>query len=338
MRNHTTETQSWRNLALATAALMALTGPVLLGIVEAPRLQARAPTRQSPATQSSVMPQWQIAAGGKKSFDVASVKENKSGTRPSSNFPLNAGAAYSPSGGLLSGVNQPLYAYIIFAYKTTNYQNLYLLSQLPKWVTADRFDIEARAAEANPTKDQMRLMMQSLLADRFKLVVHIETRQLPVYGLVLEKPGKMGPYLRQHSDNPPCAAIRSPGALPPANVDGVYPTVCGDILHPPSAPGRIRNAARDVTIGFMASSFTLGGMSNDVDRAVLDQTGLSGTFDFSLEYTPLLNGQPPGGFPADMTGPTFLEALKEQLGLKLVPQTGPVDVLVIDHIEEPSPN
>ena len=88
----------------------------------------------------------------------------------------------------------------------------------------------------------------------------------------------------------------------------------------------------------MASSFTLGGMSNDVDRAVLDQTGLSGTFDFSLEYTPLLNGQPPEGFPADMTGPTFLEALKEQLGLKLVSQTGPVDVLVLDHVEEPSPN
>ena len=73
----------------------------------------------------------------------------------------------------------------------------------------------------------------------------------------------------------------------------------------------------------MASSFTLGGMSNDVDRAVLDQTGLSGTFDFSLEYTPLLNGQPPEGFPADITGPTFLEALKEQLGLKLYLKLAP---------------
>jgi uncharacterized protein (TIGR03435 family) len=316
----------------AALAVMLLVG------MAATLLRARSAAAQVPTGKSATMPRWEIAAGGKKAFDVASVKQNKSGTRPSSNFPLNAGAAYSPSGGIFSGVNQPLYVYIIFAYKTTNYQNLYLLSQLPKWVTTDRFDIEARAAEGNPTKDQIRLMMQSLLADRFKLVVHIETRQLPVYGLILEKSGKMGPYFRHHSDNPPCAPTPAPGAPPPANVDGVYPAICGDILHPPSAPGRIRNAARDVTIGFMASSFTLGGMSNDVDRAVLDQTGLSGTFDFSLEYTPLLNGQPPGGFPADMTGPTFLEALNEQLGLKLVPQTGPVDVLVLDHVEEPSPN
>jgi uncharacterized protein (TIGR03435 family) len=328
----------WRGLFLAAAGIMSLAVPVFLGLIAAPHLGAQSPPAQSPA-----IPQWQIAAGGKKTFDVASVKQNKSGlppsgTGPSSNFPLNAGAAYSPSGGLFSGVNQPLYLYIVFAYKTTNYQNLYLLPRLPKWVTADRFDIEARA-EGNPTKDQMRLMMQSLLSERFKLAVHIESRQLPVFALVLEKPGKMGPYLRPHSDNPPCAPSPAPGsAPPPTSVDGVYPEICGDILHPPSAPGRIRNAARDVTIGFIASSLTLVGMSNDVDRAVLDQTGLSGTFDFSLEWTPLLNGQPPGGAQVDMTGPTFLEALKDQLGLKLVPQTGPVDVLVIDHVEQPSEN
>ncbi len=259
MKNHTRETQrGWRNLALATAALTALTMPVFLGLVEAPRLQAQAPTGQSPATQSATMPQWQIAAGGKKAFDVASVKQNKSGSRPRSNVPLNAGAAYSPSGGLFSGVNQPLYVYMTFAYKTTNYQNLYLLSQLPKWVTADRFDIEARAAEGNPTKDQMRLMMQSLLADRFKFAVHIETRQLPVYGLVLEKSGEMGPYLRQHSDNPPCTPTPAPGAPPPADVDRVYPAICGDIRHPPSSPGRIRNAARDVTIGIYGQLVHVG--------------------------------------------------------------------------------
>jgi uncharacterized protein (TIGR03435 family) len=77
-----------------------------------------------------------------------------------------------------------------------------------------------------------------------------------------------------------------------------------------------------------------------VDRPVLDETGLTGKFDFVIEWTPQFDGPPPPGvnFQPDPTGPTFLEALKDQLGLKLVPQTGPVEVPIIGHIEEPSPN
>ena len=77
-----------------------------------------------------------------------------------------------------------------------------------------------------------------------------------------------------------------------------------------------------------------------LDRPVVDQTGLTGTFDLRIEFTPPANRpQSPGStFQPDDAGPTFLEVLKEQLGLKLVPQTGPVDVLVIDHVEEPSEN
>jgi len=80
------------------------------------------------------------------------------------------------------------------------------------------------------------------------------------------------------------------------------------------------------------------GAAGPLSRPVLDQTGLSGTLDFVIEWTPEFNGPPPPNFQPDPSGPTFLEALKEQLGLKLQPQTGPVDVLVIDHVEEPSPN
>src|SRR5580704_8305939 len=106
----------------ARAAALAV---MLLVGMAATLLRARSAASQVPTGKSATMPQWQIAAGGKKAFDVASVKQNKAGSRPSSSFPLNAGAAYSPSGRLFSGVNQPLYVYVIFAYKTTNYQNLY---------------------------------------------------------------------------------------------------------------------------------------------------------------------------------------------------------------------
>jgi uncharacterized protein (TIGR03435 family) len=76
-----------------------------------------------------------------------------------------------------------------------------------------------------------------------------------------------------------------------------------------------------------------------LDRPVFDQTGLSGKFDFRIEFTPAFNGPAPvANFQPDESGPTFMEALKEQLGLRLVPQTGPVEVLLIDHMEEPSEN
>src|SRR6266849_9469917 len=130
---------------------------------------------------------WQTAAGGRMAFDVASVKKNT--TAPSrarsSDFPLGPGEVYVPNGGRFRAMNYPLVAYIEFAYKIADGQEQLLLPQLPKWVTTDRFDIEA-SAQGNPSKDQMRLMMQSLLADRFKLAVHYETRQLPVYSLLME--------------------------------------------------------------------------------------------------------------------------------------------------------
>ena len=126
-------------------------------------------------------PQWQIDAGGKMAFDVASVKQNKTdGTnpanRPNANFGLspsdNLSPTGSPTGGRLSVTRFALNVLIAFAYKLSFGQQNALKSQLPKWALAERFDIEARAPISNPTKDQFRLMMQSLLADRFKLMVH----------------------------------------------------------------------------------------------------------------------------------------------------------------------
>jgi uncharacterized protein (TIGR03435 family) len=202
---------------------------------------------------------------------------------------------------------------------------------MPKWVTMERFDIEARA-HGNPTKDQMRLMMQALLSDRFKLAIHTETRQLPVFALVLAKPGKFGPQLRPHLDDPPCGPQLTVGSTD--TVAGGFPTACGGIIPiEPNASGRMRLAARNVTLALTAA--TLRGYGN-FDRPVIDQTGLNGTFDFYFEYA--LDLSPSAEVQGDTTGPTFLEALRDQLGLKLDSQTGPVDVIVLDHVEEPSPN
>ena len=112
----------------------------------------------------------------KMEFDVASVRENKSGLPPSgvmpkSNFPLGPGAMYSPNGGLFSASNQPLLVYIMFAYKMTDHEVQALSKQLPNWAATERFDIEAKTDNRAATKDDMRLMMQSLLAERFKLEI-----------------------------------------------------------------------------------------------------------------------------------------------------------------------
>ena len=263
------------------AAVLAL---ILSVCIAGTRTSAQSTVAQAPTTPLN--PDWQAAAGGKMAFDAASVKQNKSGLPPSgdmpkSNFPLGPGDLYYPNGGLFTATNLPVSVYIGFAYKMSNNQMKVLLPLLPKWATTDRFDIQARA-EGNPGKDQMRLMMQSLLADRFKLAVHTETKRLPVFALMLVKVGKTGPQLQPHSDEstcstaPPRPPVPSSAPAPPATVADRFPTVCGDIVRmPASTNGRMRLGARNVTMALIGT--TLTGFGN-LDRPVLDQTGLSGTF------------------------------------------------------------
>lgn len=321
---------SWRNLVVTTIAIVALAAPVLLGLTTAP-MYAQS-TQPSPS-----IPQWQIDAGSKMEFNVASVKRDTSDVTANSNVALGPGDYYSPTGGFFNAVNFPVYNYIIFAYKATADQTKTLRTQVPKWVLSDRFDVQARVA-VNPSKDQMRLMMQSLLADRFKLVVHRETRQLPVFALLQDKPGKMGPQLQPHPADASCSTNpQTPSAYsssPPPTIAGGFPVTCGGIQPmPANTPGRLRIGGRNVTMALIAS--TLPAMPSGPDRPVLDQTGLSGNFDFVPEWTPESLSST---VQTDTSGPTFLEAFKEQLGLKLEATKGPVDVLVIDQIEEPSPN
>lgn len=263
------------------------------------------------------------------SFEVASIKQDKGG-RVNSNFPLGAGGgSYSPEGGLFSATNFPVSTYIGFAYGLTPYQTQSLQAQLPKWANEDRFDIQARGT-ANATKDQMRLMMQSLFVDRFKLMSHSVTRRDLVFALVLVKAGKTGPQLHSRSsDSEPCDNFTLSASAKLA--DGL-PSTCEVFLT--MLDGHAQTGARDVTMAMLAGALPLPGMAT-LDRPVVDQTGLSGTFDLSIDWVPERTADPN---TENQSGPTFLEALKDQLGLKLVPTTAQVKTLVIDHIEEPTPN
>jgi uncharacterized protein (TIGR03435 family) len=278
---------------------------------------------------------WEKSAGGHLEFDVASLKPHKSDdtVAESDNIPLGPNDAFSPTGGLFSATNVPLIQYFIFAFKLTPYQWGIVRSQLPSWVNSRNYDVEARAT-GNPAKNQYRLMVQALLADRFKLSYHYETRQVPVFAMVLIKSGKLGPQIRPHIDDPPCdpksVAIVQSGAAQPT-IAGGFPLTCGGgAFLQPAAPDRIRMGGRNIPMAVIANILPPRG---GVDRPVVDKTGLGGTYDFILEWTPPQVDENP-----DASGPTFLEAWRDQFGLKLEPATGPVQTIVIDHIEEPTPN
>jgi bla regulator protein blaR1 len=276
---------------------------------------------------------WQTAAGGKMAFEVASIKQSKGAFVPPS-FPLSAGNAFRPTGGYFKA-DFPLSVYIQFAYKiwTTEEQDREF-AHLPAWASEDRYTVDAKRP-GNPTKDQMRLMMQALLADRFKLAVHYETREVSAVALTVAKEGKLGPKLIAHSDGPPCETQPLSSAPPAKGV--LFPPICDSMAMLRKAGGKLmlmgyRNATMDVLAA------TLYGV---VGRPVIDRTGLRGSFDFTVEWAPEPEGSaasdPPGTL-SDPIGPTSVQALRDQLGLKVEPIKGPLRILVIDHVERPSEN
>ena len=305
-----------------TAAAMAL--PIAIGILHAPIIRA----------QSQGGSDWQAAAGGKKAFEVASVKLDNGPFRPPS-FPLDNGNAFTP--GNRFSADFPLLTYIHFAYKVpfSQQQRESMLAHLPKWVDSDRYAIEAKA-EGPATKDQMRLMMQTLLADRFRLTVHFETQETAVMALTLVKPGKTGPKLRPHSEGPACEDVAAPAPQGRAGDASVpFPERCY-AQELSMNDHQLRAGSRNTTMDQLAEA--LSGLGR-LDRPVVDQTGLSGPIDYEMQWTPEPNpvGPPDANPPLD-PGSTFLEALREQLGLKLKPAKAQLRVLVVDRVERPSEN
>jgi uncharacterized protein (TIGR03435 family) len=291
-------------------------------------------TGQAQPTAASSLPPWQIAAGSTLRFQTASIRLDKSGTFKKPNFPLSADDGLPPSDGTFYA-DFPLIVSIQFAYKLwfTPEETRALYASLPKWVLSDAYEIRAQAA-GKPTKDQMRLMLQSLLAERFGLKVHFEDQQLRVFALTLIKPGKLGPKLSPH--------VASCAVAPPAkeaSAKDVFPPPCLDqALMTIPKPNHVRlTGTRNTTMPLIATYLSSIG---ELDRPVIDQTGLEGRFDFSLEFTPD-SSLPAPGDPDAEPGPsvtTFRAALQEQLGLKLEATKAVRSVLVVDAVERPTEN
>lgn len=254
------------------------------------------------------------------SFEVVSIKANKSGDFP-------APIATSP-GGRFTATNVPARALILYAYQMLGFQ----LDGGPSWLGADRFDITAKAQdEASP--EQIRLMLRTLLADRFKLKVRRETRELALYDLVVSRrDGKLGPQLRRAE--PDCSSVAPVIGAPP---DPSRPPTCGYLGPAPGvslAAGRSNMSFRGLTMEafarFLVPMFR---------RGVTDRTGLTGYFDGDFDFTSEFGPPPPPpgvGDPIDRpTLPSIFTVLPEQLGLKLEPTKGPVEVLVIESVEKP---
>jgi uncharacterized protein (TIGR03435 family) len=256
-------------------------------------------------------------------FQVASIKLNPArGQR----------AMYvSPQpGGRMTAVSAPLLLLIQNAYAVHSFQ----VVGGPSWINSEGYDIEAKP-EGETTRKQMWLMLQTLLADRFKLVLHRETRELPLYTLTQLKgglkqaPAKEGGCLSIDQDAPP----PRPGSGPP----------CGKVQISMTQAG-IRMQGGKVTMAEFIRILAIA-----LGRPVLDKTDFAGEFDVDLDFTPdeSTAGLPgargprdPGGpsIPTDPSRPTILAALQEQLGLKLSSGKGPVEVLAIDHVERPTEN
>jgi bla regulator protein BlaR1 len=314
-----------RNSLFALLMLAAVARPVVFGVRYAEVIAAQ-----------SVTEDWQKAAGGKMEFEVASVRLNLGSHEPST-FRLSSDDAYTPTGGLLIA-DYPLTTYIEFAYKLslTREQWHTMYGHLPNWVQTDNYAIHARTDRTDPTKDQIRLMMQSLLKERFGLVVHLETQETPVLEMTLMKPGTLGPQLHRHEDGPACDLKVARIAGAELKDTDIFPSQCGGVEAEFRPNQTILMGSRNVVMGAIADSFEIG----RVDRPVVDATGLTGRYDFKLTWSPNRGdfAALPGESAADPEGTPFLEAVKEQLGLRLKPGKAPLKVLVIDRVERPSEN
>jgi uncharacterized protein (TIGR03435 family) len=265
-------------------------------------------------------------------FDVVSVKR----TGP------DAGASMLGGGrGQYRAINVPLRVTVTNAWNLRDHQ----LVGAPAWLGSDRFDIVAKEPEGTFTDEQRRLMIQALLADRFKLQAHLETRELPIYNLVLLRAdGRLGPELKPTAVD--CAALRKEragGGAAPAGQPRQLPNI--DERVPCSQ--RMFFSPQGATIN--SSGLTLDQIATTLgtyaDRTVVNKTELEGEYDILLKFRPEAGG-PMGTLapPLSTTGEpssdlaTLGIAAQEQLGLKLESARGPVQVLVIDSISPPTPD
>jgi uncharacterized protein (TIGR03435 family) len=247
---------------------------------------------------------------------------------------------------------------LVTAYSVKSYQ-----VSGPIWMDTERFDIVAKVPPG-ATKDDVKLMLQNLLAERFKLTLHREKKDLPMYALVV---GKSGPKMKESPPDDPDAKDGSgpkdqgssdadvqkakqalENAMRTVGKDGAMPQLppgMGQGTRVMMMPGRMSMMVTKQTMAQFAES-----LGNQMDRPVVDQTGLTKNYDFTLEYAPESGGRGPmgtplpappqsgdGGLPREtdsQSAPSLFTALQEQMGLKLEQKKGSVDLLVVDHLEK----
>lgn len=244
-------------------------------------------------------------------FDVASVKRR---TEPGGGFMgRQPGGRFTAQGASLKDL-------IVFAYRVQPYQ----IIGGPRWLDTDRWDISAVGAAGTP--DDMLIAIQKLLADRFSLVVRRETRELPVYALLMARSdGRPGSQLKPSAVD--CVAMKAE-----ASRTGVVPPEARRLCEVQGRLGSIQMG------GSRLSEFTMM-LSTRLQRTVVDRTGLTGAWDLTLTYTPEASQIAPGAVAPgaelsfDPNGPSIFTAVQEQLGLKLEGTRAPVDVLVVERAD-----
>ena len=247
-----------------------------------------------------------------REFTAVSIKPNKSGD---SRVMMRGNR-----GGRLDATNVPVRSLITWAYQVREFQ----ISGEPSWADSERFDVVTKS-DGNPRfdflKPELQTMFQSVLADRFKLALHRETKDLPMYSLVA---AKNGPKIHA-VDEGDCPEVPTPE------------NPCRSLRHPRFSQLKGEKAPMGALV------LMLGIVTG---KTVADKTGLKGSFTYTLDWTKYLQppqlppgaDAPPGAFDPMSVEPAIATALEEQLGLKLESTKGPVEILVIDHVERPTEN
>ena len=268
-----------------------------------------------------------LAQSAAPAFDVASVKrfQPEPNRRPSD-------AIRVMPGGRLTAPSATVRGLIAAAYAVLDIQ----IVDGGRIKADDRFEIDART-RPDVTMEEVRSMLRVLLAERFRLVTHQETRELSVYTMTLagERPGS-----QLRPSGPDCAPPKGPAGIPapppppasqepaPLLVLGSTPSRCAMIIFSTTLGSHW--SLRDITMGRLAQQLTA-----DLGRPVLDRTGLNGSFDADLTFTP---DNPTVDSANAPNAPSLMTAIREQLGLRLESTRAPVDVLVIDRVQPPTEN
>jgi uncharacterized protein (TIGR03435 family) len=247
-------------------------------------------------------------------FEVVSIRRHVE--------PSDSGGMRTPPDGTFTMTNSPMVSII----GTVSTERILLRNVVgaPEWLFAERYDLIAKPPQG-ATRDQYPQMWRAMFAERMKLAWHLEEREQTTFALVLaRRDGRLGPQLRPSTleCGPPPAS--TPPAAPPTRTD-------------PERRCGLSMSGTSIVSGGIALDTLVQSLSGLAGGPVTNRTGLQGFYAMSLTFSPQASRPEPGQLTVD-AAPDFFTALQEQLGLRLEPEKGTVPVLVIDHIERPSPN